>query len=111
MTNPTRRRFFSNAAAFLAASLVSGSASAHSKKRRRKTIFHMYRWSGHGRRASQAALSHAANRRYLTIGAALRDLPHRRSRLHLVRLDASLGDLIRLFIVRRRLWVDLRHVA
>lgn len=110
MTN-TRRRFLSTAAAFLAASLTSGSASARTKKRRRKTIFHMYRWSGQGRRVSQAALSHAANRRYLTKGAALRDLPHRRSRLRLVQLDAGLPELFRLFVLRRRLWADLRHLG
>jgi hypothetical protein len=70
----------------------------------------MYRWSGRGRRASRAALSHAANRRYLTIGAALRDLPHRKPHLQLVRLDASLRDLLRLFVFRRRLVIDLRHI-
>jgi len=71
----------------------------------------MYRWSGRGRRASRAALSHAANRRYLTRGAALRDQPHRKAHLRLVRLDATLADLLRLFVFRRRLVVDLRHVG
>jgi hypothetical protein len=71
----------------------------------------MYRWSGRGRRASRAALSHAANRRYLTKRAAMRDQPHVGSNLRLVRLDVSLQEIVRLFIRRRRLFVDLRHVA
>jgi hypothetical protein len=71
----------------------------------------MYRWSGRGRRASRAALSHAANRRYLTMGAALRDQPHSGSNLRLVRLDVSLKEIVRLFVRRRRLVVDLRHLG
>ena len=71
----------------------------------------MYRWSGRGRRASRAALSHAANRRYLTMGAAQRDLPHGGSNLRLVRLDVSLKEIVRLFIRRRRLIADLRQVG
>jgi hypothetical protein len=33
-----------------------------------------------------------------------------RARLRLLQLDISLGAILRLFILRRRLWVDLRHV-
>ena len=111
MTSTTRRRFVQTAAGFLGAFLTSSPAWAHPPKRKRRPIFHMYRWSGRGRRASRAALSHAANRRYLTIGAALRDLPHRKPHLQLMRLDASLKDLFRLFVFRRRLVVDLRHLS
>jgi hypothetical protein len=71
----------------------------------------MFRWSGRGRRASRAALSHAANRRYLTKRAALRDQPHGGANLRLVRLDVTLKEIIRLFVRRRRLVVDLRHAG
>jgi hypothetical protein len=112
MTSPTRRRFLSTAAGSLVAFLTPAGVGAHPRtKRRRRSPFHMYRWSGRGRRASQAALSHAANRRYLTIGAALRDYPHRKARLQLVRLDTSLAEIFRLFILRRRLVADLRHMG
>jgi hypothetical protein len=110
-TSATRRRFIQTSAGFLAAFLTPAGLWAHPvPKQRRRTLFHMYRWSGRGRRASRAALSHAANRRYLTTGAALRDLPHKKAHLQLVRLDVSLSDLFRLFVLRRRLVVDLRNI-
>lgn len=71
----------------------------------------MYRWSGRGRRVSQAALAHAANRRYLTMRAGLRDEPHPGSHLRLVRLDTSLAEILRLFVSRRRLVADLRELG
>jgi len=110
-TSATRRRFLQTAAGFGAAFLTSAGVWAHPLPQRRRQLFHMYRWSGRGRRASRAALSHAANRRYLTMRAALRDQPHGGSNLRLVRLDVSLKEIVRLFVRRRRLVVDLRHVA
>jgi len=69
----------------------------------------MYRWSGRGRRASRAALAHAANRRYATKHAARRNLPHPGAHLKIVTLDVSVGDYIRFFVARRSRVVDLRH--
>lgn len=109
MKKTTRRRFVQTAAGFVAAFLASESVWA--QKHRRRKLFHMYRWSGHGRRVSRAALSHAANRRYLTVGAAKRDLPYRKSHLRLVQLDVSLSEIFRLFVSRRRLVADLRHLG
>jgi hypothetical protein len=60
---------------------------------------------------SRAALAHAANRRYLTMRAGLRDEPHPDSHLRLVRLDASLSEIFRLFVSRRRLVADLRRLG
>ena len=111
-TSATRRRFLQTAASLGAAFLTSAGAWAHPlPQRRRPRLFHIYRWSGRGRRASRAALAHAANRRYLTMRAALRDQPHAGSNLRLVRLDVSLKEIVRLFVRRRRLVVDLRHVG
>jgi hypothetical protein len=111
-TRPTRRGFLQTAAGFLGALLTPAGVWAHPRPAgRRRKLFHIYRWSGRGRRASRAALSHAANRRYLTIGAAQRDQPHPKSHLRLVRLDVSLSEIFRLFVFRRRLVVDLRHLG
>ena len=106
-TSTTRRRFMQTATGFLAAIVTPAAVGA---KRRRRPLFHMYRWSGHGRRVSRAALSHAANRRYLTMGAAKRDLPYLGSHLRLVQLDVRLSEIFRLFVSRRRLVADLRHL-
>jgi len=111
-TSTTRRRFMQTAAGLLAAFVTPAAVGVPPHpKRRRRPLFHMYRWSGHGRRVSRAALSHAANRRYLTMGAAKRDLPHRGSHLRLVPLDVTLSEIFRLFISRRRLVADLRHLG
>jgi hypothetical protein len=109
----TRRTFVAVAGAIVGWLVVPGVAQAHpdrSKRRRRHHGLGMYRWSGRGRRASRAALAHAANRRYATIGAAWKDLPHPKSHLRLVRVNVSLRDFYRLFIRRRRLVVDLRRL-
>ncbi len=112
-TGTNRRRFMQTTAGFFAAFVTPAAPAAPATvgaMRRRRPLFHMYRWSGHGRRVSRAALSHAANRRYLTMGAAKRDLPHRGSHLKLVPLDVTLSEIFRLFISRRRLVADLRHL-
>jgi hypothetical protein len=118
----TRRAFVKIAGVLFGGLLVPGLTEAHSKdKRKRKHHGHghgrdhkrgigMYRWSGRGRRVSRAALAHAANRRYATIGAARRDLPHRGAHLRLVRVNVSAADFFRLFLRRRRLVVDLRKL-
>jgi hypothetical protein len=107
MVMTTRRRFVQTAAGFAAALFAARSGSAGPARRR---TFRIYRWSGRGRRVSQAALSHAANRRYLTKRAALRDLPHPNANLRLVPLASSLSEILRLFVKRRRLVADLRSV-
>lgn len=67
---------------------------------KRKKSLRIWRWSGRGRRVSQAALKHAANRRYATKRAALSDLPHPGANLRLVQIDISKEEFIRLFIQR-----------
>jgi hypothetical protein len=108
-----RRRFIQLVAGFLGGlfflSRPAPLEAAHFRHKR-KRAFHMYRWSGRGRRVSRAALAHAANRRYAIPWAARRDLPHPGANLELVRLDVSFREFARLFLSRRHLVVDLRHL-
>jgi hypothetical protein len=109
----TRRTFVAISGAFFGGLFLPGGLEARAVREKGKRRHHglrMYRWSGRGRRASRAALAHAANRRYALAFAARRDLPHPGAHLKLVRVDVSIKDFFRLFVSRRRLVVDLREL-
>lgn len=106
----TRRTFVAITGALFGGLFMPGGLEARALQKRRHHGLHMFRWSGRGRRASRAALAHAANRRYALAFAARRDLPHPGAHLKLVRVDVSIKDFFRLFVSRRRLVVDLREL-
>jgi hypothetical protein len=111
-TGVTRREFILSGAA-LVGSLTLGVRSALPVGRRHLKV---YRRSAGGRRVSNAAKKHNANKRYSSKDVALSDLPHPGDTSFVVELDVSLRDFIRLFV--RRVdgkfriidVVDLRHV-
>ena len=93
------------ASAFLAGCGVGGVTGA---QRLDRTV--MYRLSTKGQRASRAAKSNAANKRFATPEAALAGRAHDGDNARVVRLDTSPDTWERYFQGGARLAVDLRRI-
>lgn len=110
----SRRGFVTSALAALAALAVPLPAFAQrflsgdpNNPRGRRTI---YRLSSRGRRVSNAAKAHNANKRFATRAAADRNRAHPGDRSRIVPLTVSVEEYHRLFVSRHSLVADLRQL-
>lgn len=103
----TRRKFLQIVGGTFVASFLTSVRAAAQPRLRLK----MYRLSVRGRRGSQAAKKHNANMRFATKGAANRHRAHAGDNSRIVKLDVSVEEFFRLFVRRRSLVADLRHVT
>ncbi len=106
----SRRRFLQISGLGLAVTLLTAVPAAARPRPARLFSLKMYRLSVRGRKASLASKKNCANKRFATRSAALRRFAHPGDNPRVVALDVSFREFYRLFIKRRRLVVDLRHV-
>lgn len=107
----TRREFLAWSATAVALGAISGCGGGSSEA---ETVsqggVQVYRLSGRGRRISQAAKKHNANKLFSTWADADRNRAHPGDSSRVVRVTISQAEYERLFLIPNRYVVDLRHV-
>ena len=106
----TRREFLAWSTAAAALGVLSGCGGGASTAENTPGGLEVYRLSGRGRRISQAAKKHNANKLFSTWADADRNRAHPGDRSRIVRVSISQTEYESLFIIPNRYVVDLRHV-
>lgn len=107
----TRREFLAWSAAAITVGAMTGcggSSSATTEDNRSGR--EIYRLSGRGRRISNAAKKHNANKLFSTWADADRNRAHPGDRSRIVRVSIGQAEYESLFIIPNRYVVDLRHI-
>jgi len=106
----TRREFLAWSTAAAALGVLSGCGGGASTTETTSTSLDVYRLSGRGRRISQAAKKHNANKLFSTWADAGQNRAHPGDRSRIVAVSISQAEYERLFLIPNRYVVDLRHV-